>query len=147
MELKKRTKTESDSRVNSRSRIDGIARTLLQQRAAVYRNSASSLLERATINKACRIAVSESIEEIAVDYYTNLFRSTVSVSRIPTPTQEVAPRIEEWEVERTIRQMKPRKAPGPDRISADFLKSASHTIIKQLTKRFNKYLDAQRIPD
>ncbi|XGW15440.1 hypothetical protein V3C99_001145 [Haemonchus contortus] len=43
--------------------------------------------------------------------------------------------------------MKPRKAPGPDRISADFLKSASHTIIKQLTKRFNKYLDAQRIPD
>ncbi|XGW27716.1 hypothetical protein V3C99_007927, partial [Haemonchus contortus] len=62
------------------------------------------------------------IEEIAVSYYTNLFRSTVSVSRIPTPTQEVAPRIEEWE-------------------------SASHTIIKQLTKRFNKYLDAQRIPD
>ncbi|XGW07244.1 hypothetical protein V3C99_017074 [Haemonchus contortus] len=87
------------------------------------------------------------IEEIAVSYYTNLFRSTVSVSRIPTPTQEVAPRIEEWEVERAIRQMKWRKAPGPDRISADFLKWASYTIIKQLTKRFNKYLDAQRIPD
>uniref|UniRef100_A0A7I4XRT7 Reverse transcriptase domain-containing protein n=1 Tax=Haemonchus contortus TaxID=6289 RepID=A0A7I4XRT7_HAECO len=87
------------------------------------------------------------IEEMAVSYYTNLFRSTVSVSRTPTPTQEGAPRIEEWEVERAIRQMKPRKAPRPDRISADFLKSASHTIIKQLTKRFNKYLDAQRIPD
>uniref|UniRef100_A0A7I4Y7W5 Reverse transcriptase domain-containing protein n=1 Tax=Haemonchus contortus TaxID=6289 RepID=A0A7I4Y7W5_HAECO len=190
------TASAVSGRANSRSRIDGNARTLLQQRAAVYRNSASSLLERATINKACRIAVRESIqrykdtqlkeaaearaslkrcrkdlndsrsiiavmrdamgrpqtsrtkiEEIAVSYYTNLFRSTVSVSRIPTPTQEVAPRIEEWEVERAIRQMKPRKAPGPDRISADFLKSASHTIIKQLTKRFNKYLDAQRIPD
>uniref|UniRef100_A0A7I4YHH4 Transposase n=1 Tax=Haemonchus contortus TaxID=6289 RepID=A0A7I4YHH4_HAECO len=73
------------------------------------------------------------IEEIAISYYTNLFRSTVPVSRIPTPTQEVAPRIEEWELERAIRQMKPRKAPGPDRISADFLKSVSHTIIKQLT--------------
>uniref|UniRef100_A0A7I4Y548 Reverse transcriptase domain-containing protein n=1 Tax=Haemonchus contortus TaxID=6289 RepID=A0A7I4Y548_HAECO len=87
------------------------------------------------------------IEEIAVSYYTNLFRPTVPVSRIPKPTQEVAPRIEEWEVERAIRQMKPRKASGPDRISADFLKSASHTIIKQLTKRFNKYLDDRRIPD
>uniref|UniRef100_A0A7I4YFB8 Reverse transcriptase domain-containing protein n=1 Tax=Haemonchus contortus TaxID=6289 RepID=A0A7I4YFB8_HAECO len=69
------------------------------------------------------------IEEIAVGCYTNLFRSTVSVSRIPTPTQEVAPRIEEWEVERAILQMKPRKAPGPDRISADFLKSASNTVL------------------
>nr|CDJ95062.1 unnamed protein product [Haemonchus contortus] len=190
------TASTVSGRANSRSRIDGNARTLLQQRAAVYRNSASSLLERAMINKACRIAVRESIqrykdtrlkeaaearaslkrcrkglndsrsiiavmrdamgrpqtsrtkiEEIAVSYYTNLFRSTVSVSRIPTPTQEVAPRIEEWEVERAIRQMKPRKALGPDRISADFLKSVSHTIIKQLNKRFNKYLDAQRIPD
>uniref|UniRef100_A0A7I4YLG8 Endo/exonuclease/phosphatase domain-containing protein n=1 Tax=Haemonchus contortus TaxID=6289 RepID=A0A7I4YLG8_HAECO len=123
-------------RENWRSRIDGNARTLLQQRAAVYRNSASSLPERATINKACRIAVRESIqrykdtrlkeaaearaslkrcrkdlndfrsiiavmryamgrpqtsrtkiEEIAVSYYTNLFRSTVPVSRIPTTTQ------------------------------------------------------------
>uniref|UniRef100_A0A7I4YEC5 RNA-directed DNA polymerase (Reverse transcriptase) domain containing protein n=1 Tax=Haemonchus contortus TaxID=6289 RepID=A0A7I4YEC5_HAECO len=43
--------------------------------------------------------------------------------------------------------MKPRKAPGPDRISADFLRSTSPTIIKQLTRCFNKYLDAQRIPD
>nr|CDJ93960.1 endonuclease-reverse transcriptase [Haemonchus contortus] len=190
------TASAISARVNSRNRIDGIARTLLRQRAAVYRNSASSPLERATISKACRIVVIESIqrykdtqlkeaaearaslkrcrkdpndsrsiiavmrdamgrsqtsrtkiEEIAASYYTDLIRSTIPVSRIPTPTQDVAPRIEEWEVERAIRQMKPRKAPGPDRISADFLKSASHTIIKQLTKRFNKYLDAQRIPD
>nr|CDJ93019.1 Endonuclease exonuclease phosphatase domain containing protein [Haemonchus contortus] len=54
------TASAISARVNSRSRIDGIARTLLQQRAAVYRNS--SLLERATINKACRIAVRESIQ-------------------------------------------------------------------------------------
>uniref|UniRef100_W6ND29 Uncharacterized protein LOC764941 n=1 Tax=Haemonchus contortus TaxID=6289 RepID=W6ND29_HAECO len=63
------TASAHSGRANSRSGIDGIsassllerARTLLQQRAAVYRNSASSLLERATINKACRIAVRESI--------------------------------------------------------------------------------------
>ncbi|XGW05874.1 hypothetical protein V3C99_016324 [Haemonchus contortus] len=89
----------------------------------------------------------KKMEEIAVSYNTNLFRSTVPVSLIPTLTQDVAPRIEEWEVERVIRQMKPRKAPGPERISADFSKSASYIIIKQLAKRSNRYLDAQRISD
>uniref|UniRef100_A0A7I4XWT2 Reverse transcriptase domain-containing protein n=1 Tax=Haemonchus contortus TaxID=6289 RepID=A0A7I4XWT2_HAECO len=62
------------------------------------------------------------IEEIAVSFYTILFRSTAPICHIPTPIQEVTSRIEEWE-------------------------SASYTIIKQLTKRFNECLDAQRILD
>ncbi|KAK6045791.1 hypothetical protein COOONC_16704, partial [Cooperia oncophora] len=70
------------TRTDSNGRIDDKARALLQQRAVVHRNPASTPLERA---------------------------------------------IEEWEVEHALRQMKPGKAPGPDRISVDFLKSASRT--------------------
>ncbi|KAK6048082.1 endonuclease/exonuclease/phosphatase family protein, partial [Cooperia oncophora] len=80
------------TRTDSKGRIDDKARALLQQRAVVHRNPASTPLERA---------------------------------------------IEEWEVEHALRQMKPGKAPGPDRISVDFLKSASRTVIKQLTRRYN----------
>ncbi|KAK6035599.1 hypothetical protein COOONC_26896 [Cooperia oncophora] len=91
------------TRTDSNGRIDDKARALLQQRAVVHRNPAS--------------------------------------------TPNAAPQIEEWEVEHALRQMKPGKAPGPDRISVDFLKSASRTVIKQLTRRYNRYMDAQEIPD
>ncbi|XGW07227.1 hypothetical protein V3C99_017059 [Haemonchus contortus] len=47
------------ARMNSRSKIDGNA--LLQRRAAIYHRSTSTPLQRASINKACRIAVRESI--------------------------------------------------------------------------------------
>ncbi|KAK6038711.1 hypothetical protein COOONC_23784, partial [Cooperia oncophora] len=86
------------TRTDSNGRIDDKARALLQQRAVVHRNPASTPLERA----------------------------------------DAAPQIEEWEVEHALRQMKPGKAPGPDRISVDFLKSASRTVIKQLTRRYNR---------
>ncbi|KAK6057890.1 hypothetical protein COOONC_04551 [Cooperia oncophora] len=43
--------------------------------------------------------------------------------------------------------MKPGKAPEPDYISVDFLKSAFRTIMKQLTRRYNRYMDAQEVPD
>ncbi|KAK6061298.1 hypothetical protein COOONC_01036 [Cooperia oncophora] len=54
-----------------------------------------------------------------------------------TPLERADPQIEEWEEEHALRQMKPGKAPGPDRISVDFLKSASCTVIKQLTNCYS----------
>ncbi|KAK6050767.1 hypothetical protein COOONC_11729 [Cooperia oncophora] len=124
-------------RTDSNGRIDDKARALLQQRAVVHRNPASTPLERAVINKGCRIAVKDlkrcrrdindsrsvttvmrdamgrpqtsraRIEEIAVNFYTDLYRSTMPVPRIPTPTQDAAPQIEEWEVHGRARN------PGP----------------------------------
>ncbi|KAK6036364.1 hypothetical protein COOONC_26131, partial [Cooperia oncophora] len=82
------------------------------------------------------------IEEIAVNFYTDLYRSTMPVSRIPTPTQDAAPQIEEWEVEHALRQMKPGKAPEPEYLSR------LSEVIKQLTRHYyNRYMDAQEVPD
>ncbi|KAK6045686.1 hypothetical protein COOONC_16809 [Cooperia oncophora] len=124
------------TRTDSNGRIDDKARALLQQRAVVHRNPASTPLERATRwadrrHREQRLKRSSSISTRI------LYDQRMASSRIPTPTQDAAPQIEEWEVEHALRQMKPGKAPGPDRISVDFLKSASRTVIKQLTNRYN----------
>lgn len=46
---------------NSTRRLDEKARNLLRERARIHQDPKSSLLDRATINKACRITVRESI--------------------------------------------------------------------------------------
>ncbi|KAK6035816.1 hypothetical protein COOONC_26680 [Cooperia oncophora] len=80
-------------------------------------------------NALSSIASRARIEEIAVNFYTDSsdqqcrFRAYLHLRRT------LAPLIKEWEVEHAFRQMKPRKAPGPDRISADFLESASAAVI------------------
>ena len=181
---------------NTTNRLDDISRNLLRQRAAVHQDPNASPLDRATINKACRIAVTESlkkyrdnklrataekkaslkrckkdlvdslavttvmkdeqgrlqtsrtkIEKIIVYFYTNLYQSTTPVQRIPSPTNDPAPRIIESEVRHAIKQMKPKTASGPDNISGDILKTGSTTIINKLKDRFNRYLEEERIPD
>ncbi|KAM8701402.1 hypothetical protein ACLKA7_004901 [Drosophila subpalustris] len=55
--------------------------------------------------------------------------------------------IEVVEVTDTIARCKVRKAPGEDRVPAEFFKNASPLFISQLTTTFNKIFATANVPD
>ncbi|KAK6062111.1 hypothetical protein COOONC_00219 [Cooperia oncophora] len=69
------------------------------------------------------------IEEIAVTFYTNLYRSTMPVTHTYTYAGRGLTDRRMGGATR-LASNKAGKTPGPDRISADFQKWASRTVIK-----------------
>ncbi|KAK6728956.1 hypothetical protein RB195_006174 [Necator americanus] len=84
------------------------------------------------------------MEIITEGFYSNLFRSSTPVSSPNIPTGEAPARILPSEVRVAIKSMKPGTAPGPDFISADFLRVPLHVI---LAAHMTFYLQKERIPD
>ncbi|KAK6737622.1 hypothetical protein RB195_019996 [Necator americanus] len=70
-----------------------------------------------------RTSSRREMEIITERFYSNLFRSSTPVSSPIIPTGEAPPRILPSEVRVAIKSMKPGTAPGPDFISADFLRA------------------------
>lgn len=180
----------------STKRINDTAAALLKLRRNIRLDPNATHLEKVTINKACRIAVRESIqtyrrtklietaerrmsikrckrdlndrravvsalkdndgvtrtsrrtmEHIVQNFYTNLFRSSVSVPRCPPSVEGEIPPILESEVRHAIKSMKKGTAPGPDNITADLLRAGNGPLEALLAKHFNHYLSIGRIPD
>ncbi|KAK6748969.1 hypothetical protein RB195_001529 [Necator americanus] len=73
-----------------------------------------------------RTSSRREMEIITERFYSNLFRSSTPVSSPIIPTGEAQPRILPSEVRVAIKSMKPGTAPGPDFISADFLRASGH---------------------
>ncbi|KAK6742495.1 hypothetical protein RB195_010014 [Necator americanus] len=63
------------------------------------------------------------------------------------PTGEAPPRILPSEVRVAIKSMKPDTAPGPDFISADFLRAGGHPLHVISAAHMTSYLQKERIPD
>ncbi|KAK6744366.1 hypothetical protein RB195_011208 [Necator americanus] len=86
------------------------------------------------------------MEIITERFYSNLFRSSTPVSSPIIFTGEAPPRILLSEVRVAIKSMKPGTAPGPDFISADFLRAGGplHVI---LAAHMTSYLQKERIQD
>ncbi|KAK6743803.1 hypothetical protein RB195_010853 [Necator americanus] len=63
------------------------------------------------------------------------------------PTGEAPPRILPSEVRVAIKSMKPGTAPGPDFISADFLRAGGHPLHVILAAHMPSYHQKERIPD
>ncbi|KAK6730209.1 hypothetical protein RB195_006958 [Necator americanus] len=80
-------------------------------------------------------------------FYSNLFRSSTPVSSPIIPTGEAPPRVLPSEVRVAIKSMKPGTAPGPDFISADFLRAGGHPLHVILPAHMTSYLQKERIPD
>ncbi|KAK6745401.1 hypothetical protein RB195_011870 [Necator americanus] len=80
-------------------------------------------------------------------FYSNLFRSSTPASSPVIPTGEAPPRILPLEVRVAIKSMKPGTAPGPDFISADFLRAGGHPLHVILAVHMTSYLQKERIPD
>ncbi|KAK6729008.1 hypothetical protein RB195_006205 [Necator americanus] len=87
------------------------------------------------------------MEIITERFYSNLFRSSTPVSSPIYPTGEAPPRILPSEVRVAIKSMKPGTAPGPDFISADFLRAGGHPLHVILSAHMTSYLQKERIPD
>ncbi|KAK6744007.1 hypothetical protein RB195_010982 [Necator americanus] len=76
-----------------------------------------------------RTSSRREMEYITERFYSNLFRSSTPVSSPIIPTGEAPPRTSEVRV--AIKSMKPGTAPGPDFISADFLRAGGHPLHKE----------------
>ncbi|KAK6735789.1 hypothetical protein RB195_018812 [Necator americanus] len=94
-----------------------------------------------------RTSSRREMEIITERFYSNLFRSSTPVSSPIIPTGEAPPRILPSEVRVAIKSMKPGTAPGPDFISADFLRAGGHPLHVILTAHMTSYLQKERIPD
>ncbi|KAK6735888.1 hypothetical protein RB195_018880 [Necator americanus] len=84
------------------------------------------------------------MEIIKERFYSNLFRSSTPMSSPIIPTGEAPPRILPSEVRVAIKGMKPGTAPGPDFISADFLRAGGHPLHVILAAHMTSYLQKER---
>ncbi|KAK6727848.1 hypothetical protein RB195_005490 [Necator americanus] len=94
-----------------------------------------------------RTSTRREMEIITERFYSNLFRSSTPVSSPIIPTGEAPPRILPSGVRVAIKSMKPGTAPGPDFISADFLRAGGHPLHVILAAHMTSYLQKERIPD
>ncbi|KAK6744642.1 hypothetical protein RB195_011393 [Necator americanus] len=85
------------------------------------------------------------MEIITERFYSNLFRSSTHVPSSIIPTDEAPPQILPSEVRVAIKSMKPSTAPGPDFISADFLRTGGHPLHVILAAHMTSYLQRERI--
>ncbi|KAK6746251.1 hypothetical protein RB195_012392 [Necator americanus] len=103
---------------------------------------ATLLSEDGTRTSSCR-----EMKIITERFYSNLFRPSTPMSSLIIPTGEAPPRILSSEVRVAIKSMKPGTAPGPDFISADFLRAGGHPLHVILAAHMTSYLQKERIPD
>ncbi|KAK6761387.1 hypothetical protein RB195_022447 [Necator americanus] len=87
------------------------------------------------------------MEIITERFYSNFFYSSTPVSSPIIPTDEAPPRILPSEVRVATKSMNPGTAPGPDFISADFLRAGGHPLHVILSAHMRSYLQKERIPD
>uniref|UniRef100_A0A7I4Z3H8 Transposase n=1 Tax=Haemonchus contortus TaxID=6289 RepID=A0A7I4Z3H8_HAECO len=155
--------------MNSSSRIDGNARHSSNHGLPFIVTQHS--VERASISKASRIDLRDLIQrykdtglkEVAEARASlNQCRKELSDSRsVITVMRDAMGRPQTSSKENTRDGSEDRRMGGRRRHTSDeakkgtraelrlrgIFKSASYFVIKQLTKRYNKYLDAHRIPD
>ncbi|KAK6752241.1 hypothetical protein RB195_003578 [Necator americanus] len=94
-----------------------------------------------------RTSSRREMEIIMERFYSNLFRSSTPVSSPIIPTGEAPPRILPSEARVAIKSVKSGTAPGPDFISADFLRAGGHPLHVILAAHMTSYLQKERIPD
>ncbi|KAK6744365.1 hypothetical protein RB195_011206 [Necator americanus] len=147
----------SKPRATNLDRISKTTKELLERRRTLRLDPNASHVERdlreynillaALLSEdGTRTSSRREMEIITERFYSNLFRSSTPVSSPIIFTGEAPPRILLSEVRVAIKSMKPGTAPGPDFISADFLRAGGplHVI---LAAHMTSYLQKERIQD
>ncbi|KAK6744623.1 hypothetical protein RB195_011383 [Necator americanus] len=153
----------SKPRTTNLDRISKTTKELLERRRALRLDPNASHIERQkkileaaqrrTSLKKCRrdlreynIPLATSLSEDGTRTSSRREMEIITESPI-IPTGEVPPRILPSEVRVAIKSMKPGTAPGPDFISADFLRAGGHPLHVILATHMASYLQKERIPD
>ncbi|KAK6761319.1 hypothetical protein RB195_022398 [Necator americanus] len=100
------------------------------------------LREDGTRTSSCR-----EMKIITERFYSDFSRLSTPVSSPVIPTGEAPSRILPSEVRVTIKSMEPGTAPGPDFISADFLRAGGHPLHVILAAHTTSCLQKETIPD
>ncbi|KAK6735301.1 hypothetical protein RB195_018475 [Necator americanus] len=149
-----------------RSVANTSCRKALQEDLSKYREKILDAAQRSTSLNKCRRDLREyntplaallsedgtrtssrhEMEIITERFYSEFSRLSTPVSSPIIPTGEVPPRILPSEVRVTIKSMEPATAPGPDFISADFLRAGGHPLHVILAAHMTSYLQKERIP-
>ena len=110
----------------------------------LYRHKLSALRDE----DGALVTSREGMEEICKKFFSKLLASQKHVSP-PTlpPSHEALPPILISEVRSAIHQMEDGKAPGKDGITAEVLKAGEFPLWRELSKRFNRYLELKKIPN
>ncbi|KAK6767029.1 hypothetical protein RB195_026351 [Necator americanus] len=132
-------------------RISKNTKELLERRRALRLDPNASHIERDLREYIIPLAVLLSedgtltfsrreMEIITERFHSNLLRSSTPVSSPIIPTGEAPPRTLPSEVRVAIKSIKPGTAPGPDFISADFLRAGGHPLHVILAAHVTFYL-------
>lgn len=89
-----------------------------------------------------------NINQIITDYYADLYNDIDKINTVNTSEikKEIEPPFLEKEIEAIVKQLKPNKCPGHDKITNEHIKMGGVELIKKLTKLFNKVLETSKIP-
>ncbi|KAK6760653.1 hypothetical protein RB195_021927 [Necator americanus] len=144
-------------RMTNLDRISKTTKELLEQRRTWGLDPNASHIERDLRDHNIPLAVwlseygsrtsSRDMEIVRERFYSNLLRSSTPVSSPIIPPGEAPQRILPSKVRVAIKIMKPGTAPGPDFISADFLRAGGHPFHVILAAHMTSYLQKERIPD
>lgn len=91
----------------------------------------------------------DEILDIATKFYSNLYsKDTSPQTRKPEilPMTEPVPPILTSEIEKALHTLRKNRAPGPDRIENEILKSCANALTVPLTILFNKIIETKIVP-
>lgn len=88
----------------------------------------------------------KGINNIATQFYTELYADTTKYPKIENDQIEKIPNIIEEEVSSVIKKLKNGKASGPDKIQNEHIKFAGEEMVKRLTKMYNMIIDEKITP-
>ena len=81
------------------------------------------------------------------EFYEQLYSSETPGESIIEETSEEIPDIMTSEVINAIKEMKRKKASGPDKLDIDVIKEAGEPLAKELTKLYSHCLKHRKVPN
>lgn len=82
-----------------------------------------------------------------IDYFKQMYNNEENIPMQKTETRGPDWVITEDQIIGAIKRLKNRKAPGTNTISNEQIKYGGHTLIKEITKLFNKIIEEETIPN
>ena len=150
-ETKKTVKKKRRQRAR-RKRKEHIEKILENGRGPkeVFKTSNKKIISEMKTEEGDIVTNREDILKVCANFYKDLYSSqnnNPSISIDTSPDKSEVPPFIDSEIERALRDMKKKKAPGNDQLTTDIIKIGGEEALKQITKIFNAILEQRKIPN